>query len=578
MILVLAIIGAAPAAAVERHTKTAFRVPVTQPDEVGGPVSLDVDVYLPKRRAPRHGYPLVGFFHGGGSDKTNGFDAAHAAAVANRGFAAILYSARGHGDSDGQITVAGPKEVRDGFDVLAWALGIGGRDQPAHPDFDLDRRRIALAGYSQGGLHTNLLQAHVRDRSLNPYRIRFRALLPANTPDLVYEALIQNAVLKLSFGIGLLQTYFVGGQGQVAPIVDKWIATAAADLPGLAGGRVCDHAEHDTETSTMKSDLAVRSVGCFTRRMRLPSHWAQSFDDQLFTADMGIRMWKRMPAGRRTNRLYLSMGGHGAPSADPSVERRKFRAQVRFLRRHLRGRRARPHRRSPGARVVYWTRDPAVAVPADAYRYPKAAWHRHRARNWPPARIRPRRFQLDAGGTLVRKGASAGTLPLAPFHFDEASDPVASAAASATPLGTSIVTGLPATDSPGFVAAFETRPFRRAREMSGAPRAKLGFTPLSPDAQVVLKVFDRAPDGTLSLLGRGVKGMRGVTPLQDRHVGVSANHFSALIRRGHSILAWVTAADAFFYKPYPLSLGGVLEAGPSSTLKLPLGPRPRSGR
>ena len=108
----------------------------------------------------------------------------------------LIYSARGHGNSGGQTTVAGPAEMRDLFDVTAWALGIGGQAGPAHPDFHIDRTRIALAGYSQGGLHTNLGQVWSGDPSIDPYGISFRALEPGNTPDLVFPSLVTNSVVK----------------------------------------------------------------------------------------------------------------------------------------------------------------------------------------------------------------------------------------------------------------------------------------------------------------------------------------------------------------------------------------------
>ena len=108
--------------------------------------------------------------------------------------------------------------------MTAWALG--------RPDFHIDRTRIALRGYSQGGLHTNLGQVWSSDPSMNPYGISFRALEPGNTPDLVFQALVPNSVLKLSFGAGLVATYLGGStSGRIAPVVDKWIAAAAADEP-----------------------------------------------------------------------------------------------------------------------------------------------------------------------------------------------------------------------------------------------------------------------------------------------------------------------------------------------------------
>jgi ABC-2 type transport system ATP-binding protein len=563
-VVAVALVAAAPAGAAERGFVTqSYELPVSSPDEHGAPVVLETDVYLPDRRPPKRGFPLVVIYHGGGSNKDNDFDSGHAKALARRGYAALLWSARGHGGSGGQTTVIGPKEVRDGFEVIAWALGIGGPAEPAHPDFHLDRRRIGATGESQGGLHTNLLQAWSRDRELNPERIRFRALSPGNTPDLTYEALVENEVVKMAFGLGLTQTYFMGGDGAASPLVDKWIATAAADQPGLAGGELCDHSRHDTPSSTMKQDLAVRSPGCFTGRMTPPSLWVQAFDDHLFPVNMAVRMWRRMPDPG--NRLYLDLGGHAAPFTPKPVERDEFRAQVRFFDHHLRGRPLR------APEVVYWTRDTTVPVPTDTYVYPDDAWERRSASDWPPPGTRRARFELGADGSAVKNGAEPGSLPLAPLASDEASNPVAGAAVAATPLGaTPIPERLPATSHPGSIAGFETAPFAHPRELSGAARATVAWTPASTESQLVMKVFDRAPDGTMTLLGRAVRGLRGETPGEELEVRLTANHFSATIARGHSLVAWFQAADPTYYKPYAAMAGGTLTVGPEATLTVPL--------
>src|SRR6476469_3018295 len=124
---VAALACAGPSSAAAGYTKTAYSVPVTQLDELGQPVALDTDVYLPDREPPPGGFPLIELFHGGGSDKSNPYDSGHAAYFARHGYVVVLYSARGHGSSGGQTTVIGPKEIRDLFDVAAWTLGVGGR-------------------------------------------------------------------------------------------------------------------------------------------------------------------------------------------------------------------------------------------------------------------------------------------------------------------------------------------------------------------------------------------------------------------------------------------------------------------
>jgi predicted acyl esterase len=213
-----------------------------------------------------------------------------------------------------------------------------------------------------------------------------------------------------------------------------------------------------------------------------------------------------------------------------------------------------------------------VIVPADSYRYPDEAWSRHTSPDWPPPGIAETRLELGSDGIATPSGAAPGSLPLAPYTADPANDPVAAAAFSATPLGTSpIPRQVPALQLPGFVAGFETAPLAEARELSGSPRADLSWTPLSTDSQVVVKLFDRAPDGTMMLLSRGVTGVRGATPGTATQITVPLNAASALIGEGHALTAWVTAGDAPFYKPFVPSLGGVLGAGPDSALSVPLG-------
>lgn len=568
--LVAGSIAAAPSAApAASYTRLSYMVPVTQPDEAGLPVSLDTDVYLPSTPPPPGGYPLMEVFHGGGSVKDNPYDAGHAASFARAGFVAIIYSQRGDGNSGGQTAVAGPNELHDLFDVTAWALKTGGRTLPLHPDFHIDPAFIALSGYSQGGLNTNLGAVWSVDPAINPYGIRIWAIEPANTPDVTFQALVPGGVVKLSFVAALAKTYGLGSgsdevHGRVAPEMAKWFADLTADQPSLYGsGSLCDLAGHDAPTSTMQQDLAFRSVGCFTDRVRLPWLWAQAFDDTLFPPDMAVSMFHRAP-DPAAHRLYLSMGGHAAPSADPSVEEDRLQTQIDFL---LALHDGRP---PPGPPVVYWTRDPAVSVSAHSYTYPPGAWYRQTSDSWPPGGVRPVTYTLSSSGELALGSTDGGAARLTPFAEDEANDPIAQAAASATPVGTTAATSLPPSSAPGLIASFTTAPFAADRELSGSPAARLRWTPASPDTQLVLEVLDRRPDGTLTLLSRGVQGIRGATAGDPGTIDVSGNAISALVHRGDRVVAWVMDGDSAFYEPYPGSLGGTLALGAGSTLTLPL--------
>src|SRR4051794_17721801 len=72
--ILLCLAALALPAPAQAFVKSTHSVPVSQPDELGAPVALDTDVYLPSGSPPAGGWPFVEVFHGGGSSKDSGFD------------------------------------------------------------------------------------------------------------------------------------------------------------------------------------------------------------------------------------------------------------------------------------------------------------------------------------------------------------------------------------------------------------------------------------------------------------------------------------------------------------------------
>ena len=290
------------------------------------------------------------------------------------------------------------------------------------------------------------------DPSINPYGISFRALEPGNTPDLVFQALVPNSVLKLSFGVGLVGTYLGGSTtGRIAPVVDKWIATAAADEPQrlrVWGPLRPIDARHGDEHDAAGPRLALGRLPAGAPRAALalgagirrrPLHAGHGDLDVAPRAEPATSIastcrWAATPRPRRTR----------------SVEQDKLDTQRRFLDAVMQG------RALPRPNVVYWTREPTVEVPADSYAYPSDAWYRQTADSWPPAKVADATYRLGADGSATQGSASSGVTYLSPLTEDERNDPVAAAALSGTPLGTSPLSSVPATDLPGFIASFRT--------------------------------------------------------------------------------------------------------------------------
>src|SRR5438477_11493619 len=96
----LLLLWAAPANAFTKQTGTR-----TMQDGT----SIAYDLYEPDGTAPAGGWPGVVVLHGLGGTKDS--MAAVAQVFVSRGYAALAYSARGHGTSTGNVELAGPNEV-----------------------------------------------------------------------------------------------------------------------------------------------------------------------------------------------------------------------------------------------------------------------------------------------------------------------------------------------------------------------------------------------------------------------------------------------------------------------------------
>lgn len=153
MASVLVLIGAAvPAQAAGPRNFTIEGGPISTLDP--SPVQLDVDVYLPQQSGPS---PVVLLAHGFGGNKRS--VAAQAQGLADAGFIAVAYSARGFGKSSGDISMNSPEfEVADARKIIDFAAQL--------KRVQLDKKddpRIAVVGGSYGGALA-LLAAGYDDR------------------------------------------------------------------------------------------------------------------------------------------------------------------------------------------------------------------------------------------------------------------------------------------------------------------------------------------------------------------------------------------------------------------------------
>src|SRR5947209_13650919 len=84
--------------------------------------SIAYDLYEPDGAAPAGGWPGVVILHGlGGSKDSMG---AVADAFVSHGYAALAYTARGHGTSTGVVGLAGPDDVSTERAMLSFFEGL----------------------------------------------------------------------------------------------------------------------------------------------------------------------------------------------------------------------------------------------------------------------------------------------------------------------------------------------------------------------------------------------------------------------------------------------------------------------
>src|SRR5688572_16074892 len=166
-------------------------------------VHLDASLYLPAQPSPAR-LPLIVRHHGGGSNKDSPFDVKYATqAVATGHFAALMYSVRGHGDSEGIFDFFGPRTTQDFSEMLDWVAAEHGNR--------VNTSNVGSSGYSQGG-GESLLPAE--------QDARVKVLAVGNTfADLNY-ALNPNDVYKFAFATGI----FVGAYTVTASLVDDTLA------------------------------------------------------------------------------------------------------------------------------------------------------------------------------------------------------------------------------------------------------------------------------------------------------------------------------------------------------------------
>ncbi|WP_225448132.1 alpha/beta fold hydrolase [Streptacidiphilus sp. P02-A3a] len=468
---------------------------VPEPD--GTPVRLDATLYLPRSSTP---LPAVVLAHGFGGSKDD--EAADALYLAQHGYVALTYSARGFGHSGGLIHLDSPQyEVKDAermIDLLGTLPEVL-KDGPGDP-------RVGFTGPSYGGALSLLVAA---------YDHRVDAIAPQITWN--------------SLGGSLFGQAATSGQGTAGPGVFKkaWAgdffgsgsddASGTNSASGSSGtGNPCGRFAPDicsayrataagdgTPAPGLLGLLAASSPAGVLNRIDAPTLLVQGEDDSLFGLDQADANARGIAAHGTPVKVAWYSGGHDAPgTAAETTELRSL--TLAWFDHYLKHQGPAPSgsfsftKTGTSLSLESGTVSSSVLTAPGYPGLPGAA----------PARST--RLRLDGPEQTVL--APAGGYPAATTSLPGLGGTLSQLATGTPALGAALAGP---TDQQ---AVFTSAPLTATVRDVGAARVALRVTPATPgttDATLFAKLYDLSPDGSQSVLPNQLVApvrLTGLTP------------------------------------------------------------------
>jgi len=247
-------------------------------------VQIAVSYFQPVGTPPAAGWPAVMLLHGLGqtrntSDFVNWSPNSMAAQyLAPEGYAVLTYDARAHGDSGGQFTLDGPRELADFRELLNWLT-------TQHP---VDAQHVGAYGASYGG--GLVWKAAVAGLPL-------AAIAPTATWTDLDEALAPQGLVRAGILLGFSQDI---PQARYGPEERQLLSDALAErnIPAL------------------QAYAASRSTRTQLGSVRIPTFMLQGRRDFAFDANQAIAAYQRVGGPKR---LYIGDFGH-TPAENPPDE------------------------------------------------------------------------------------------------------------------------------------------------------------------------------------------------------------------------------------------------------------------
>ena len=351
-------------------------------------------------------------------------------------------------------------------------------------------KRLGVIGSSQGGWHAHMAAIHHPDVA---------TVVPQNVFTRFDEFAVHNGCLTKSFLARTMQRRIVTAGFQ--DLMRQWALSGDWDL--------------------VSEWLRLRSPMVFVDRIRCPVFIVHGWHDVGMPPNEVIEMYDRL---RVPKKLYMGGGGHDGQD-DPEAAKLRQDLIDRWLDHWLKGEQNGIMDEPP----VTYTRRPG--------------WDHVQAESLPPPGVHSRTLYLAVGGKLADE---------APSH------PATHANVSNRPLDTDYTLRSALADNMDGVpfalarevTSFDTEPLATPIEIAGPAVARLFMMPNRPTFQVHAELFDRAPDGSETLITRGHFGTRTADP--GRHVTVEfeLRAIGYLIEAGHTLRLSVSNYDTTYAFPY----------------------------
>jgi len=436
-------------------------------------------------------FPAVLMTHGWGGDRTSSRITRVADRYASNGYVVLAYDSRGFGESDGEVGVDGPKEVRDARHLITW---LANRE---YVRSDGDDPAVAMDGVSYaGGIQLNTAAEDDRLDAIVP-RWAWHDLAYALAPD---------GVVKAGWDSLLYGTGATGARGLSSGDGRPSGEDARNGLPPAL------HEAYLTATATnelpddFRTYLKLRSPTLDAGQVDAPALLIQGWNDTLFLPNEAI--WNADALGGESRLLFI-MGGHTlGTTPDADTQDRIDEWAFDWIRKHV-----------EGADVG--------AFPPVRYVEPQSTddgdWTWARTDALPTA---------EGGVTLSAGDVASGS-----------STPVAN---SVAPTSNSQLLVQENDDHAPATAVDFDFPVYEETEVLGAPELTLTVRPVGTETRLFTKIYHVTDDGA-ELVGNQAAPVLVEGP-DRQQVTVESAAFHRRFEPGDALRLTVATTDAAFYE------------------------------